>query len=134
VPADLTVEQSQAVAAVMLAIHDDFRQRHGLPPLPTAWALDDHLQGLRDRALLTDPALLGVSGSGVGRVVSRVRLLLWQALKPLLFRQSEVNRDVVLVLEALARDHEHARHTHRALSSRIADLETQVADLWRRLG
>jgi hypothetical protein len=130
----LTVDQSRALAAVMLAIHGDFRQRHGLPPLPTAWALDDHFQTLRDRALLTDPALLGARGGGVSGFVSRARLLLWDALKPLLFRQSEMNRDVVLVLEALARDQEHARHAHRTLSSRIADLETQVADLRRRVG
>jgi hypothetical protein len=61
-----------------------------------------------------------------------MRLVLWNLLKPLFFRQSEVNRDVVLALEALARDHEHALHVQRALTSRIAELETAVAELDRR--
>jgi hypothetical protein len=131
VPADLPPDQSRALAALMLSIHGHFRARHGRPPLPTAWTLLNHLHTLRDRSLLTDQALLG-SGRGVaGGLVTRARAVLWHVLKPLLFRQSEVNRDLVLALEALARDHGHALHVHRALSARIADLEDTIARLRR---
>jgi hypothetical protein len=134
VPADLPPDQSRALAAVMLQLHAYFRTRHGRPPLPTAWTLLDHLEGVRGRALLTDPAILGAGRGAVGALLTRTRTLLWHALKPFFFRQSEVNRDVLLALEALARDHEHTLHVHRALSARIADLEDTVARLRRRDG
>ena len=134
VPADLPPDQSRALAVVMLRLHDMFRQRHGLPALPTAWALDDLLQNVRARALLTDPSVLDSQRRGTGAVLTRIRVALWHGLKPLFFRQSEVNRDVVLALEALARDHAHTLHVHRALSARLADLEATVARLQRRDG
>ena len=65
-PADLPPHQSRAMARVMLDIHADFRRRHGLPALPTAWTLLEHLQPLRDRARLTDPAILGSRRAGLG--------------------------------------------------------------------
>lgn len=119
------------MARVMLDIHADFRRRHGLPALPTAWTLLEHLRPLRERALLTDPAILGSRRAGLGGLLTRARLFAWDLLKPLFFRQSEVNRDVLLALEALARDHEQALHVQRALTSRIAELEAAVADLRR---
>lgn len=118
----------------MLQLHGYFRTRHGRPPLPTAWTLLDHLEGVRGRALLTDPTILGSGRGAVGALLTRTRTLLWHALKPFFFRQSEVNRDVLLALEALARDHEHTLHVHRALSARLADLEETVARLRRRDG
>jgi hypothetical protein len=132
VPADLPPYQARTLARTMLDIHADFRRRHGLPALPTAWTLPDFLHELRGRSLLTDPTLLGSRRPGLGGALTRMRLVLWNLLKPLFFRQSEVNRDVVLALEALARDHEHALHVQRALTSRIAELETAVAELDRR--
>jgi hypothetical protein len=132
VPADLPPQQALALARTMLDIHADFRRRHGLPALPTAWTLPDFLRELRGRSLLTDPELLGSPRPGVGGLLTRARALVWSLLKPLFFRQSEVNRDVVLALEALARDHEHALHVQRALTSRIAELEATVAALQRR--
>jgi hypothetical protein len=134
VPADLPPDQSRALATVMLRIHGHFRARHGRPPLPTAWTLGDHLDGIRARALLTDPAILGSGRGAVGTLVTRMRSVLWHALKPLFFRQSEINRDVLLALEALARDHEHTLHVHRALSARVAELEDTVARVRRRDG
>ena len=85
---------------------------------------------LRDRALLTDPAILNPRRAG--GPLARLRGALWQLLKPIFFRQSEVNRDLVLALEALAREHEHALHVQRALTSRIAELERAIADPTRR--
>jgi hypothetical protein len=134
VPADLTPDQSRALAGVMLQLHGEFRRRHGLPPLPTAWTLRDYLHDTRKRSLLTDPKVFGSRRPGIGGLVTRARVMLWQVLKPIFFRQSEVNRDVLLALEALARDHEHTRHVHRALSARVADLEETVARLRRRDG
>ncbi len=131
-PADLPPEQARALAGVMVRLHDHFRRQHGRPPLPTAWALQDLLGGLRDRGLLTDPRLLGSPRPGIGGLLTRARVALWQILKPLFFRQSEVNRDVVLALEALARDRDHALHVNRALSARVADLEDRLACLQRR--
>lgn len=118
----------------MLRLHGEFRRRHGLPPLPTAWTLQDHLLGVRERSLLTDPTVFGSRRPGIGGLVTRARVMVWAILKPIFFRQSEVNRDVILALEALARDHEHTRHVHRALSARLADLEDAVARLRRRDG
>lgn len=118
----------------MLHLHGDFRARHGLPPLPTAWTLLEQLRNLRDRSLLTDPAALGSRRRGLGRIISAARGMLWHLLKPIFFRQSEVNRDLTLALEALARDHEHNLHVHAALSARLSDLETAVDRRRRRDG
>jgi len=116
----------------MLQTHDAFRQRHGLPPVPTAWALDRLLGDLRARALLTDPSILRSDRGGTGAIVTRIRVTLWGLLKPLFFRQSEVNRDLTLALDALARDHAHTLHVHRAFSARLADLEARIGRLQRR--
>lgn len=127
--ADLPIGQSSELAAVMLQLHADFRRRHGLPPLPTAWTLADDMAQLRGRASLTDPGLLRSSAPAVGSTLTRVRRLLWDVLKPLFFRQTEVNRDLILALEALAREREQNRHAHYVLSERVAELETVVARL-----
>ena len=127
--ADLPIGQSSELAAVMLQLHADFRRRHGLPPLPTAWTLADDMAHLRRRASLTDPGLLRSSARAVGSTLTRVRRLLWDVLKPLFFRQTEVNRDLILALEALAREREQNRHAHYVLSERVSELETLVARL-----
>jgi len=134
VPADLRPDQSRALALLMLQLHGDFRRRHGLPPLPTAWTLLEHLRDLRDRSLLTDPAVFGSRRRGLGRLIGAMRVMMWHILKPIFFRQSEVNRDLTLALEALARDHEHNLHAHAALSARLSDLEGAVARLGQRDG
>ena len=50
-------------------------------------------------------------------------------LNPILHRQSGVNRDVLLSLEALARDSEARRRAHDALSARIEELEKAAAEV-----
>ena len=47
---DLPLEEARNLAALMLRLHGDFRRRHGLPPLPTAWTLLDDMEALRSRA------------------------------------------------------------------------------------
>ena len=110
----------------MLRLHADFRRRHGLPPLPTAWSLADDMTQLRSRASLTDIGLLRSPAPGVGTMLTKVRRLLWDVLKPLFFRQTEVNRDLILALEALAREREQNRHAHYVLSERVSELEAIV--------
>jgi hypothetical protein len=124
--ADLPLDQSRDVAALMLRLHADFRRRHSLPPLPTTWSLAEDMAQLRGRAALTDPALLQSPAAGLGPVLTAVRRLLWDVLKPLFFRQTEVNRDLILALEALARDREQNRHAHHVLSERVSELEALV--------
>jgi hypothetical protein len=115
----------------MLQLHAEFRRRHGLPPLPTAWTLLEHLQELGPRALLTDPTAFSSRRHWVGSIITAMRSKIWHALKlwPVFCRQSEINRDIVVALEALTREHEHSRHVHYALSSRLSDLEEAVARL-----
>jgi hypothetical protein len=125
--ADLPLDQSRDLARVMLDLHADFRRRHGLPPLPTAWTLARDLDTLRARAYLTEPDLLRSPAPLVGPVLTLVRRVLWDVLKPLFYRQTEVNRDVILALEALAREREQMRHAHYVLSERLAELETIAA-------
>jgi hypothetical protein len=127
--ADLPLDQSSDLAGVMLRLHADFRRRHGLPPLPTAWTLADDMAQLRGRASLTDVGLLRSPARAVGPTLTRVRRLLWDVLKPLFYRQTEVNRDLILALEALAREREQNRHAQYVLSERVSELETLVERL-----
>ena len=131
-PADLTLDQSREVAALMLRLHADFRRRHGLPSLTTGWTLADDLGRMRSSSSLADDRVLTSPKPVVGRVVSALRRLVWGILKPVFYRQSEVNRDVILALEALAREREQARHAHYWLARRVYELERAVARPDRR--
>lgn len=117
----------------MLRLHADFRHRHALPPLPTAWTLLDQMQGLRARATLVDTGVLESQAPLIGGVLTSGRRFLWTLLKPLFYRQTEVNRDLVLALEAIAREREQHRHAHFVLAERVAELEAEVARLHERL-
>jgi hypothetical protein len=130
--ADLPLDRSRALAGLMLNLHEDFRRRHGLPPLPTAWTLAEHLQALRGRASLVEASVMRSRAQVVGAALTAGRRVLWGILKPLFYRQTEVNRDVVLALEALARDREQSRHAHHVLSERISALEAAAARLRTR--
>jgi hypothetical protein len=122
---DLPLDEARDLAALMLRLHGDFRRRHGLPPLPTAWTLLDDMNAVRARASLTDPGIL--ESRALGGALSFVRRLLWTAMKPLFYRQTEVNRDVIFALEALAREREQSRHAHFVLAERVAELEAELA-------
>jgi hypothetical protein len=122
---DLPLEEARDLAALMLRLHGDFRRRHGLPPLPTAWTLLDDMKTLRPRASLTDPGVL--ESRALGGALTFVRRILWTVLKPLFYRQTEVNRDVIFALEALAREREQSRHAHFVLAERVAELEAELA-------
>lgn len=130
---DLPLEQAGNLAAIMLRLHADFRQRHALPPLPTAWTLLDEMQSLRARATLVDTGVLESQAPLIGGVLTSGRRFLWTLLKPLFYRQTEVNRDLVLALEAIAREREQHRHAHFVLAERVAELEAEVARLHERL-
>ena len=111
----------------MIRLHAGFRERHGLPTLPTAWALGDHLNALRPLSSLVDPGVGVSQRSGiVGRALNAARRVAWEILKPIFYRQSEINRDVLLALEALSRDRETRLAEHHILSARIWELERQV--------
>ena len=122
---DLPLDEAQNLASLMLRLHADFRRRHALPPLPTAWTLLDDMKALRSRASLADPGVL--ESRALGGALSIVRRMFWSVLKPLFYRQTEVNRDVIFALEALAREREQARHAHFVLAERVAELEAELA-------
>ena len=122
---DLPLEEARDLAALMLRLHGDFRRRHGLPPLPTAWTLLDDMKALRSRASLADPGVL--ESRALGGALTFVRRILWTVMKPLFYRQTEVNRDVIFALEALAREREQSRHAHFVLAERVAELEAELA-------
>jgi hypothetical protein len=130
---DLPLDQAGNLAAIMLRLHADFRQRHALPPLPTAWTLLDEMQVLRARATLVDTGVLESQAPLIGGVLTSGRRFLWTLLKPLFYRQTEVNRDLVLAIEAMAREREQHRHAHFVLAERVAELEAEVARLHARL-
>ena len=121
---DLPLDEAQDLAALMLRLHGDFRSRHQLPPLPTAWTLLDDMKALRGRASLTEPGVL--ESRALGGALTVVRRILWNVMKPLFYRQTEVNRDVIFALEALAREREQGRHAHFVLTERIAALEAEL--------
>ena len=83
------------------------------------------MQALRARATLVDTGVL----ESRAPLVTLARRLLWTVLKPLFYRQTEVNRDVILALEAMAREREQHRHAHFVLAERVAELEAEVARL-----
>ena len=122
---DLPLDEAHHLAAVMLRLHADFRRRHGLPPLSTAWTLLEDMQALRARASLTEPGVL--ESRALGGALTFVRRMFWNVLRPLFYRQTEVNRDVIFALEALAREREQSRHAHFVLAERIAELEAALA-------
>jgi hypothetical protein len=130
-PADLPLDQSRDLAHLMLRLHAEFRARHGLPRLPTVWTLPRDLEQLRPRSSVVDEALLASPKPLVGRLVGSLRRAVWGVLRPVFYRQSEVNRDLILALEALAREREQARHSHYWLSQRVHELELDVARLTR---
>lgn len=122
---DLPLDETRDLAALMLRLHGDFRRRHGLPALPTAWTLLDDMTGLRSRASLIEPSVL--ESRALGGALTFVRRILWTVMKPLFHRQTEVNRDVIFALEALAREREQSRHAHFVLAERVAELEAELA-------
>ena len=122
---DLPLDEARELAVLMLRLHGDFRRRHGLPPLPTAWTLLGDMNALRSRATLTDPGVL--ESGALGGALTFVRRIFWTIMKPLFYRQTEVNRDVIFALEALAREREQSRHAHFVLAERVAELEAELA-------
>jgi hypothetical protein len=124
---DLRPDKARTLGRLMLALHADFRNRHGLPPVPSSWTLPHHLHSLQGRSSLVERDLLRSPKAVIGSVLTSVRTMVWTLLKPIFYRQSEVNRDVLLTLEALARDSEARRSAHDSLSARIAELERAVA-------
>jgi hypothetical protein len=124
---DLRPDKARALGRLMLALHADFRQRHGLPPVPSSWTLRDHLHALQRRSSLVERDLLRSPKPVIGAALKTVRTVVWTLLQPIFYRQSEVNRDVLLALEALARDSEARRSAHDSLSARVAELERAVA-------
>jgi hypothetical protein len=124
---DLRPDKARVLGRLMLELHAGFRQRHGLPPMPSAWTLRDHLNSLQRRTSLVEPALLRSPKPVVGGALRSVRAVVWMLLNPIFYRQSEVNRDVLLALEALARDSEARRSAYDSLSARIEELERAVA-------
>jgi hypothetical protein len=128
VPADLHPEDSRKLALVMLQLHADFRRRHALPPMPDVWTLLEDLDALKRRAALTDAAVLRSPKAIVGPLVTGVRWVLWKLLKPVFDRQTDVNRDTLMVLERIARDREERRHAEFDLSVRVSELEKRRAE------
>ena len=124
---DLRPDKARKLGRLMLDLHADFRSRHGLPPVPAAWTLDDHLHALQRRSSLVERDLLGSPKPVIGAALKSLRIVIWTLLKPIFYRQSEVNRDVLLTLEALTRDSEARRRAHDSLSTRVAELERAVA-------
>jgi hypothetical protein len=126
---DLRPDKARELGRLMLALHADFRRRHGLPPVPNPWTVRDHLHTLWGRASLVERDLLRSPKPLIGTALKTTRTLVSTLLRPIFHRQSELNRDVLLALEALARDSEARRRAHDALSTRIAELEAAVARL-----
>jgi hypothetical protein len=122
-PVDLPPLQSGKLALVMLRLHADFRQRHGLPPVPS---IADDLDQARRRVVLNDPSVLRSPRPVIGRVLERTRRVFWKVLKPVFDRQTDMNRSLIRVLEALLAEREHHRHVHYDLSLRVAELERRL--------
>jgi hypothetical protein len=123
VPVDLPPLQSGKLALVMLRLHADFRQRHGLPPVPS---IADDLDQARRRVVLNEPNVLHSPRPVFGQAIAGARRVFWQILKPVFDRQTDMNRSLIRVLEALLAEREHHRHVHYDLSLRVAELERRL--------
>jgi len=123
---DLPPDEARALARLMVAFHKEFRARHKLPPVPSPFTLPEHLRATSTPSLV-DPRVRESSKRLVGALLKAPRALLWGILKPLFYRQAEINRDLILALETLARDSEARRAAHHVLSARITALEALVA-------
>lgn len=127
-PADLHPEDSRKLAQVMLQLHADFRRRHALPPMPDVWALREDLEALRRRAALSDAAVLRSPKPIIGPLITGVRWVLWKLLKPVFDRQTDVNRDTLVLLETITRDREERRQAEFDLSVRVSEFEKWRGD------
>ncbi len=121
-------DQAYALAVLMLQLHDDLRRRRGLPPLPSASrARDDtwgaRLQSVQARSSLSEGAVLGSHRRGVGTIIKAIRTAFWTILKPVFDRQSHVNSEVILALNALVKEREQLLWQQDMLSMRIVELE-----------
>jgi hypothetical protein len=128
-PGDLPPDEFGKMATVMLRLHADFRKRHGLPPVSSAWTLLEDLEDLKPRSALNEPAVLASPRAVMGPAIKATRRVLWKILKPVFDRQTEVNRDVIRALEALLRDRQQSRQAYHALVLRISELEMAIARL-----
>ncbi len=131
-PADLSPEESSKLAIVMVRLHDEFRRRHGLPPWPSIWTFEERLEELRAQSALNEASVLRSPRSVIGRPVELARRFVWKLLKPLFDRQTDVNREVIAGLEALARDRRHRRSADVDLTVRVNELEKWQASLRER--
>jgi hypothetical protein len=132
-PADLPQGEFRKLVTLMLGLHADFRRRHGLGPPPrNAWTLLEQLGSVKAKAALNRSQILHSPRRGVGPAIEAVRRVLWKTLKPVFDRQTEVNEELIVVLEALAQERQQNRNAAHALSSRVTDLETTVARLRER--
>jgi hypothetical protein len=122
-PVDLPPLQSGMLAEVMLRLHADFRRRHGLPPMPDLAA---DLDEARRRVALNDSSVLQSPRSVIGPAIQGARRVLWRILQPVFDRQTDMNRSLIRVLEALLEERAHHRHVHYHLSLRVTDLERRL--------
>jgi hypothetical protein len=122
-PVDLPPLQSGKLASVMLRLHADFRRRHGLPPLPS---LAEDLDDARRHAILNEPGVLRSPRPVIGQAIQGTRRVLWKILKPVFDRQTDLNRSLIRVLDAVLAEREHHRHVHYDLSVRVAELERRL--------
>lgn len=122
-PVDLPPLQSGKLAVIMLRLHADFRRRHGLPPMPD---VADDLNQARLRVVLNEPSVLQSPRAVVGRAIEGTRHVFWKILKPVFDRQTDMNRSLIRVLDALLQEREHHRHVHYDLSRRVSELERRL--------
>ncbi len=122
-PVDLPPLQSGRLALVMLQLHADFRRRHGLPPVPS---LAEDLDQARGRMVLNEPSVLHSPRPVIGQAIEGTRKVFWRILKPVFDRQTDLNRSLIRVLDALLAEREQHRHVHYDLSLRVAELERRV--------
>ena len=131
-PEDLPPDEFGQLAAVMLRLHADFRRRHGLPPMRSAWSAIQTLEEMKGRAVLNEPEILSSPRPGIGRAVEAVRRVFWKILKPVFDRQTEVNREAILGLQAVMRTGEQSRQSCAELTTRVAKLEVELGRLRER--
>lgn len=127
----LRPDQIEAIADLIIRVQDDFRLTHGLEPLSSPWRkLEGPVLGrLANLGTLADLAGSPIPRShrrGVGKIIETTRRIVWKVLQPILDRQTAFNRELLVIVDDMARDRARLERTIVHLVARLAEADSST--------